>query len=432
MADFPKAPNNINVATSYHVGAVDIHWDDPKLVPENGEFKLLGVNVWRSNTAPDAEYEKLTLYPIGSRSFRDLTEDVQIVSEDVTQQFVSRGDDERKSWVFQVRNRPIIKHESQFEFATLNNDIIVEVYNPDTQAMEEVPVAAIRGDLGTVELIKTAWFDPVTQKNIPALLPDFTDPNTKVTCTYWWGRRLFTLGLLERTYYKVTTVGQKQDGTIVESKLEDQEAKSPYQQETLDYIWKEAIRRNRWILDQGADRALVFLKKWLGSRCRCYNPDRGRAKHECEFCYGTGYEGGYEGPFEILVAPPEAEKSFNFEEGGLKYEFDYSSWTMDSPLLREWDIICKRDGTRYVVSGVNQQGQRDRIFQQHFSLSLLSENDIAYKIPVNPESRRTGPIPEVWDGHGEKPSADSAQIEDDRKAPPTQKKGRTIIFENLQ
>ena len=76
--------------------------------------------------------------------------------------------------------------------------------------------------------------------------------------------------------------------------------------EKLDYIWREAVRRNRWILDQGGERIKIFIRKAVGISCGCSSDTHRHPSATCEVCFGTGIIDGYDGPFDSIIAPDDA------------------------------------------------------------------------------------------------------------------------------
>jgi hypothetical protein len=432
MSNWPRPPKNVFITPSFVVGAVDIRFDNPIIVPQNASFEIMGVDIWKSYEGPRGQFIKLNDFPIGSLTYRDATVDVEVPEEDVTSQFLSRGQDENLDWVFRVRKRPMIRPESQHKYASYNEDIEVKIYDPDTDSMVRVPVAKVRGDLGEVKLIDTAYYDPETSRLVKPILPDFSHPKNKVTCTYRWGSSLVTLRLLDRSYYKISTVARDTDGNVVTTPLDEIEPATILQQEELDWIWRRALEYQQFMLDQGGEPVFVFLRKWFGQRCPCFNFTRNYADNRCEICYGTGWVRGYEGPFEVDIAPPSGVNSIEFDDKGYHQSFNYETWMLDRPLIRTFDFMVRSDGTRFVVSRPQQAFVRGRILQQNFSLEFIDEYDIRYKVPLDPSYRKDGPVPPEWDGRGPRPEPGAPLITNNLAIfDNLEQKGRSIPWENL-
>jgi hypothetical protein len=118
-------------------------------------------------------------------------------------------------------------------------------------------------------------------------------------------------------------------------------------------------------------------------------------------CFGTSIIGGYSGPFEILIAPPEAEKTIDLLDMGLHIRYDYMTWAGPFPIINERDVIVRQSNERYLVGPVNYQGSKGAIYQQHFTISYVDEGDIRYKIGV-PGGQTT--VPESTDLYREESS----------------------------
>jgi hypothetical protein len=229
-------------------------------------FVIVGVNVYRSFDSEYGPYELLTSLPLGANFWRDQTDNVLILEENVSESFTLRGEastgQDRARYVFQVEHKPIVKEGSQNIPANDPRD--VQVFVDGALAR----VKFVYGQTGEVELDAKSRPDVATQKLIDPVLPK---PGSIVTCTYRYTRSFLRTDLVQRVFYRVTTVGsaagsfQNSTGPLMETPLENAAAVSSYAVEKLDYIWREAIRRNRWILDQGGERVRVFLRKQVGA-----------------------------------------------------------------------------------------------------------------------------------------------------------------------
>ena len=300
-SEYPVGPRNAFVTPTYFVGAVDVRYDNPLIEPGNSGWQIVGVDIYRSYDSPDGPYHKINDFPIGALSYRDITKD-QYLCEDVTQQFFSRGEDPAKEWAFKVRKIPMIKKGSQLDYAVRDEDVEVTVYNPETSLMEKVPVQKVVGSTGEVQIVSTKYYDFVTSEVKDPLLPDFSNPNNKVICCYNWGKHLITHRLLDRIYYKVVTVGiNPVDNTVVSTPLDQVEPLTPLQVGGVDWVWRRGLELNRWMLEQGGETVMLFLRKWFGQRCGCYKTERGQGKADCPICFYTSWVGGFEGNCEFTI-----------------------------------------------------------------------------------------------------------------------------------
>ena len=429
----PFAPLNSFIISPYINGILDIRWDNPALIPENTAFSILGVNVYRSFDSEKGPFTLITPTPLGAGIYRDITTNTLIPSEPV--QTFENGGNPQCEWRFRTQLYPIVSgafdpskilnvsNSPSGQLAT-PSDVVVKVDNHDGQGFIEVPILRIFPLLGEITLISTGILDPSTEKIIPARLP--LGPGD-IQISYYVNTNRINSKLNNRTFYKLTTVGINKDGFQVETDVNQIPAIYLQQQEKTDYMFKEAIRRNRWILEQAGERVKVFIRKWNGQLCPRYSEMHEQGQNDCPICYGTNYVGGYEGPFSIIIAPPDAEKNVQLSEIGLTVSYNWETWTGPSPLLNKRDIIVRQTGERFSVGSTNYQGVRGAIFQQNFQLSQLDFGDIVYKLTVDPLGI-TGPIPPSEDSPG---SPEISEPQDPYKRNYPHEKGKTITFEDI-
>jgi hypothetical protein len=424
----PVQPLNFNVLYGFDasLNAFDLYWDDPAQLCNNGAFTILGVNIYRSYDSEFGPYERLNAVPLGSGFYRDETINQLVTDEDVSGQFLAFGptDDESGRYIFRTQNYPIVKPESEAVPADYPTDVTVEI-----DGVEVVPLR-VYGPTGEIELSTEQFYDVATNKQVDAILPR---PDSTVTCTYRYNINLAENQLGRQVFYRITTVGTRDewDGELRETPLEWTDAKSVDHIENLDYIWREAIRRNSWILDQGGERVKVFIRKWNGERCtECFDNDYEIPRNDCLSCYGTGIEGGYEGPFEIRIGPPDSEKRINYDQYGFNLEQIYQVWTGPSPMLSQRDFIVKQNNDRYSIGPVTAFSNRGNILQQEFQIDVLDENDIRYRVPVAVPSTFPETRTQTWDDPYDENNY--PQITEDPKVPDQiEERGRTPTYENI-
>jgi hypothetical protein len=432
-APWPAAPLNLFSSSGYHAGVFDLQWDDPAQLPVNGRFRILGVNVYRSFDSEFGPFERVTDLPVGATFWRDQTDNV-LLEEDVSDQFILKGlatasGQDAPRYVFRTLHSPIVKEGSQQIPADYPLDVRVFVDGVEARVLR------VFGKAGEVEIDPRMFPEVGTQSLTPAVIPG---PNSRVVCYYRYTRTLLKTDLAQRVFWRVATVGipinldlatvQPQD--LVETPLESAAAASSYEVEKLDYIWREAVRRNRWILEQGGERVKAFLRKNVGVPCPCDPSEQHKQpQNDCLNCYGTGILGGYEGPYDLIVAPDDAERKISQTELGRTVEHSYETWTGPTPILAHRDFIVKVNGERYSVGGVRFPNNRGNIIQQHFTVGHLDEKDIRYKVPVGSplhapavQFAPDGPENEASSGVTNKPNIPSEQ----------QLRGRTIAWENLE
>lgn len=423
----PLPPNNIFVTTPYIAGILDVRWDNPLEIAENSQFSVLGVNIYKSEDSEDGPFYKINENPIQSLYYRDQTTNRLIPNEDALPT-LQRGTNAKGEWIVKAKHTPIVKVDTQSEFANVSEDIVVKIDEGDG-VLKSVPVRNVNGKTGEIFLITSPIFNPKTKKMEQPVLPK--NPNSRIYISYWTNTKLLKTNLLPRYFYKITTVGKDKEGRILETPLDNVMPANVTQIEKPHHIWKGIIARNRYLLEQFGERAKLFVRKENGDRCPNYVDTHKQAHNTCELCFGTGYLGGYEGPIDVVIAPPEAEKHIDITDAGLRLNFTFESWTGPSPLLRTRDFIVRQNGERMVVGSVTPQGPKGSVFQQHFMLNYRDSKDIIYKVPI--EGGRVN-VPESDDTRNNNNITDASPvIPDNKKDKPRSKtdKGRTIDYENI-
>ena len=309
---------------------------------------------------------------------------------------------------------------------------------------------------GRISLVTKAYLDAVSLRMVEPNIPDLSDPATRVYCTYYRLENFVDTTLDRRTHYKLTTVAEDKKGNLIETPIEYSIAEDSLQFEKLDYMWREATRRNKWILEQGGERVKVMIRKWIGEPCKCesgnpHSEANNFPRHKCKICFGTGIVGGYEGPFDLLIPPPDTERQINPTERGLRLIYTYECWTGPTPRLTERDILVKPNGERYVLGPVSPVVVRGVMIQQSFSVQYVEVDDIIYKVPLggkvqHPVSKKQEDKLKVLDTSANpdaipdpqigkkafRPSELSPYISDHcRKPPSLEQKGRTKTWENI-
>jgi hypothetical protein len=431
---WPAPPLNLFVSSAYEAGSLDLVWDDPTELALNSRFRILGVNLYRSFDSEYGPFERVTDLLVGSRFWRDRTDNELIPAEDVTGQFVLFGatsavGSQGPRYVFKTQHYPIVKEGSQQIHADTGDDIRVWIDG------REAKVLNVWGGTGEVEIDPFTYTDVAKQAWDASITPQ---PTSRVTCAYRYTRQLIRLDLGQRVHYRATCVGipidkdlsvcQPQD--LVETPIEHATPTHTMEMEKLDYIWREGIRRNRWILEQGGERVRVFLRKNVGLQCPCIQDDYHKQPMNDDLtCFGTGIIGGYDGPYDILVAPPDAEFKIAQKDKGRTGEMNYEVWTGPAPLLSMRDFLVKINGDRYSIGGVRMPSNRGNVMQQHFTINHIDEKDIRFSVPMtNPvkfvatQLKPVGPEEEA-----------EAKITDKQGVPEEQQlRGRTPVWENIE
>lgn len=427
----PPGPRNVVAASPFLINAIDIYWDDPRWLPAMDEFEIVGHRVYRSAESPEANFELISGdTTLISRNFRDRTEIQRIHREEVTSRFVSKGDNERKEYFFLVRKAPIVVPNSQLLDEQHVDNVVVEILKSGNQ-LHLAKLGKVLGDTGEVHIETRRYLDLESNQLQDPVLPDFT-AGDKIYCTYYYGSRIVQVAFNRPYYYRVTTVARrKSDGRIVETRLPDTNVASNLQLDSKDYIWARANDYNQWVLEQAGEKNLFLLRKRSGERCSCFDGVHGRGRFDCPECYGTGYVGGYEGPFEAWCTPFEANKSLSHTDPGLALDMTYDLTILDPFLLNPGDLMVRRDGQRFEIQNTNPIGPRGTIRVQSASVSRMQESDYRHRIPLHPTQTKLSAPLEV--DAGRQPDILKPIITDSpHQGDDSEKKGRTIVFGNIQ
>lgn len=415
----------------------------------NSMWNIVGVNIYRSDTGERGPYFRVNKVPVSSLFYRDYTNIVQVQDEiiDWINGWIFKGDGGNSpAWRLKTMYTPMVKELGNAIPADSPFDVSVKVNGM------EVPVWGVFGPKGEVDLNLQPQWDPSTETMVEPTIP--TEQDT-VTISYSYQKTQKLMNTLDRrfkVFYRLTTValdvtGQSPSG-LVETPLEYCEPISPMNSEKMDYIWAEAIRRNRWILEQGGERVKLFIRRANGNPCDCVWDARleeytKQPLNMCVRCYGTGWVGGYEGPIDIIISPDDAERSVTQTANGRVLEHSYETWIGPTPTVSQRDFIVKQNGERFSIGAVSRVQVRGLVLQQSFNIKYLDSTDIRYLVPMAPLERLpwpqtrvtrpedvpcedNAPYPVGYDYQATPMMSDNPSIPEGR-----QKRGRTPVWQNI-
>ena len=431
--NLPFPPANMFVTSPYINGILDIRWDNPLEISHNTQYEVLGVNIYRSENSEQGPFYKLNDQPIQSLYYRDKTSQRLVTDEDAINSLQS-GDNAKGDWLIKCENFPLVKPGNVPELARSPQDVVVKIDNGDG-SLKVVPALKVVPEKGEIYLIKQPIFNPQTKKLEQPRLPYL--PNGRIYVSYNYNTNIVRTDLMPRFFYKITTVGKNKEGKILETKLDDIMPVNVNQIEKPHYVWKGIIAKNRYLLEQFGERCKLYVRKETGEKCPNFIDTHGQSCNTCKICFGTGYVGGYEGPIDITIAPPEAEKHIDLTDTGLKLNFSFESWTGPSPLLRTRDFVIRQNGERMTIGSVTPQGAKGSVFQQHFMLNYRDSKDIIYKVGVEEDCREgifsKDNVPEIDDTRNiNRPVDENSPVIPEHKSEISKKdKGRSIDYENV-
>lgn len=415
----PLPPLNVTCSSGFDKHTFDIWWSTPDEISANTKFNIIGVNIYRSFDSEFGPYFRMNSVPVQANFYRDRAQVKVVLQEDVSNSFLLRGDTSPDGrWVFKTRNTPIdIQPVIGTECADMN--VFVTVDGVPTRISE------IISSSGEVRISEYPYFDTASQLTIPPVLPK---PDSVVLASYRFLDTGPKTSLYQRIFYRITTVAVDENGELIETPLDKASQTNAHEVEKLDWIWREAVRRNKFILVHGGERVKVFIRRSVGPKCGCYSDTRKQPDSSCEVCFGTSIIGGYDGPYDTIIAPDDSERSISQSNRGRSLTHAYETWTGPTPLLSQRDFVVKLNGDRYGIGPVRMPTNRGMQLQQHFSISHLDEGDIRYKVPVLDTTTLVVPqtryiIPGSGKAHPETTSREA--IPDEREF-----RGRSPVYEN--
>lgn len=154
------------------------------------------------------------------------------------------------------------------------------------------------------------------------------------------------------------------------------------------------------LLQTTGEPAILLRRKWTGPRCRCISLQREHPRDRCPYCFGVGFNGGYD---RFVNTRPISEKFVNtqgmimiritpftndleiVQDQGLRQPDEITAWTLTFPTVKDRDILVRftQDGIeefRYEVLSVTRNklffGQSGR---QELKIRKLDKTDVVYQ-----------------------------------------------------
>jgi hypothetical protein len=281
----------------------------------------------------------------------------------------------RKEYIIYLSKRPVVDDtgankstdKSEFVDVTING--------------KKAYIRHLQGVEGLIELETEKMYDEVKKQWFEPPIPD---EFSTVLVTYKVPLHSTSIRLRKNYFYKITCVTDEDETDI---DLITPESLKP---EKITYIYEEAVARNAWLLDQAGERVLLYIKRRAGTKCHCTYRDMKERTHkhpdqDCETCFGSGFVGGFDGPFTVIIAPLTTEQRVQQTDRGLKLAYQIETWLGPAPIVSQRDMIIRRNGDRCLVGPITPvEGPGGVMVQQHFVIEVLDSTDIRYKFPVNP------------------------------------------------
>lgn len=228
----------------------------------------------------------------------------------------------------------------------------------------------------------TEWENVGSQETNPAFLTD------SVTPSYGY--------VLDKYYRIILTTGEGKyvsDAFGCFGQLTKKELK----------IAKEVRRKEKVRAGYTAVPVTVFQKKRYGEPCPVcsHGEDGGSSNSKCEYCFGTGYLGGYHNPFllQVMDISPSRLMERHYSNNTATYNIAtdrYQARAAGIPELYEGDIVWDRaTGQRFRITAAPVIAQIHRVpLVREVDMTLLPYSDMAYSIGMPKQSsKECGAVP---------------------------------------
>lgn len=149
-------------------------------------------------------------------------------------------------------------------------------------------------------------------------------------------------------------------------------------------IYQEWRRRKTIIMRHTAEQVQVLVLRTSGSRCECFETKYENSIYgNCPDCFGTGFDRGYELINDVPCRVLTHTEVLKLQPAGLVLSANPRGWLVDFPILRNGDVMCRRNGLRYEVNSVDYTIHQNILTEQNFELIALPQNHMAYTFVVN-------------------------------------------------
>ena len=178
---------------------------------------------------------------------------------------------------------------------------------------------------------------------------------------------------------------------LVECKLPDNRTlKSvPTSWENKNSPWvklrlKEIQRRELILLNKfvGVD-TIYFRRKRFGQRCsNCWDSTTEHViKDHCNVCYGTSFEGGYYGGYNVKLQYEPTPISIEFGYQGKSEHNSIPAWTISIPAIESLDLVFRVPDRRLYRVGNKQTTELQTVpVRQILQLVELGKSSIEYNL----------------------------------------------------
>lgn len=177
------------------------------------------------------------------------------------------------------------------------------------------------------------------------------------------------------------------------------------EQTRVDYE-RDSIQSSEFIIEVATNKTVkvVFPENWDPSgsvveysyttRCVCVNIDNNEPKKQCDICYGTGWEGGFDLYIcdatdyvlanRILVRFPKVTEDLVIAKEGKVITRMQRHWTLPTPRIDDMDLLVGTTGNNenivFRVNNWNDSRLRGVLLHQEFDADRINKTDIVYNL----------------------------------------------------
>lgn len=165
----------------------------------------------------------------------------------------------------------------------------------------------------------------------------------------------------------------------------------------------QQLSRLDMLLQNTGEPVVLLKRKQTGKRCRCIDLRREHQQQRCQFCFGTGFDGGYDRYYNnrpiseydvnnlgrILIRVDPYDDDVKLEQAnGISQVVELNAWTINLPTVKDRDIIIRylEDGTeefRYECLSVTRNKLMFNLTgSQKFKIKRLDKTSIIYSFVV--------------------------------------------------
>lgn len=207
--------------------------------------------------------------------------------------------------------------------------------------------------------------------------PDVTKLNSAPITTPMWIDETAETRVSDQIYYVVTELRGDGSETPIDRPVtlnqwfggEDREMLSPIR------IYREMRRRKGLLLGRTAEITDLLIRKRAGSRCgACFLAQyESVLKSDCGTCFGTGWERGYELLRSVRCRVSTIQETLKLQPAGFVFDSRPRGWLVDFPILRNGDVVVRRNGERYEVDQTEPVIHQGVLTEQNFALTALPQ-----------------------------------------------------------